>query len=75
MDINAILTYLTENKLLLVGAVAALTEVLAIVINFWRKVKAEATAVKVYGGDHVKVSAISKLLWSANPINLFRKIK
>ena len=74
MTLETILTFITNDKTIIVGAVVAITEIITIIINFYRKIKLESNAVKVYGGDHVKTSFVQKLIWSANPLNLFVKM-
>jgi len=75
--IETILTFLAGNKAIIVGATATIAEVATIVINFVRKNKAEKQVVQAMGTegatDAPKTSLGKKLLWSANPINLFRK--
>lgn len=81
MTLETILTFLTENKTIIVGAVVTLTEVATIVINFVRKTKSDAKVVQTMidsgtGTSQLapKASVGKKLLWSANPINLFKRL-
>jgi len=71
MTLEDILTFLNNDKTIIVGAVVVITEVLTIIINFYRKIKAEANAVKTL---NAKPSFIQRLLWAANPLNLFVKL-
>jgi len=78
--LESILTFLTENKSIIVGAAATIAEVATIVVNFVRKTKANEKVVQTMmnAGDDIefggsKPSNGKKLLWSANPINLFKK--
>ena len=77
--LESILTFLAANKAIIVGATATLAEVATIIINFVRKNKAEKEVVQTMGDASAasapKASVGKKLLWSANPINLFRKPK
>ena len=69
---DSILTYLAEHKAALVGATATVLEVMALVINFWRKNRV-AKQVQILGADLKNETKLQKFLWAANPINLFRK--
>jgi len=71
MNLETILTFITNDKTIIVGAVVAITEIITIIVNFYRKIKAEAEAVKILSTS--KTSFINKFFWSANPANLFRK--
>ena len=72
--IETILTFLTENKSICVGAAITITEVATIFINWHRKLEAEHSRVTSIGAGIVKTEPVrSKILWSINPINLFRK--
>lgn len=74
--LNMILTYLAEHKTIVVGATATVLEVLTLFVNFWRKNKA-AKQVQLMGADVTtgnRKTKFQKLLWAANPINLFRKV-
>jgi hypothetical protein len=76
MDIASILTWLADNKTIVVGAFATLSEVIVIIVNCYRKTKAEKVAVKTLISvpeTAPKSTLTRKLLWSANPINLFRE--
>ena len=77
--LESILTFLAANKTIIVGATATLAEVGTIIINFVRKNKAEKQMVQTMSEagmtDVPKASVGKKLLWAANPINLFRKPK
>jgi len=74
--IESILGFFANNKEI-VAATATITEVLVIIINFWRKAKAEKAVVKTLVafevGSFKPTTTGKKFLWSINPINLFRK--
>lgn len=61
--LTSLLTFLAENKIILVGASATIGEIFVIIINTIRRSK------KVQTFENKGNS----FLWSANPINLFRK--
>ena len=69
--IDSIMTYLAENKAVVVGAVATVLEVATLVINFWRQNK--SNKVKPLGVEAKGRTKLQNFLWAANPINLFRK--
>ncbi len=75
--LESILTFLATNKAIIVGATATLAEVTTIIINFVRKNKVENEMVQTMGDvdspESLKSPLGKKLLWSANPLNLFRK--
>jgi len=71
--LESILTFLTANKAIIVGATATLAEVGTIIINFVRKNKAEKQMSEAGVTDVPKTFVGKKLLWAANPVNLFRK--
>jgi hypothetical protein len=64
-----ILQFLTTNKLAIVGAAATIGELVVIAVNTMRKCKAQK--VQIMSNQQVKTKSF---LWSANPINLFRKV-
>ena len=68
-----ILEFLTNNKIIIIGATVTLTEVLTVIINFRRKNKAEQSMISTMGTNYKYKTISQKLLWSLNPINLFRK--
>jgi len=73
--LQEIISFLDGNKEL-IGAVAVLTEILIIVINFVRKVRSEAIpqGVAVIREQTTKTSFVKRLLWSANPLNLKKRL-
>jgi len=86
-NIQEIVTYLSENKPALIGAIGTIIEIIILVFNLFRKLKAKKHAqmrVQSVARKPKKVrkqvaihaakynSKIRTLLWSANPINLFR---
>lgn len=77
-----ILTFLTDYKVIVVGAATTLSEVVVVLVNMRRKLKAERQAVETMSAadqDFEKRTRLSRmlsrknLLWSANPLNLFRQ--
>lgn len=70
-----LLEFLAGNKAVLIGAAVTVGELLVIAVNTYRKLRAdkakdaEITTLEA----KPKRSVSSTLLWSANPINLFRK--
>jgi len=79
--LESILTFLAENKAIVVGACACIAEVATIVVNFVRRTKSDAKVVQTMmdagsgtASSAPKLSAGKKLLWSVNPINLFKKL-
>ena len=61
-----ILTFLSENKVITIGAVATICEVIVIVVNCVKRIK----AVKPMS----ETSKFKTFLWVANPINLFKEV-
>jgi len=73
--IQEIISFLNGNKEL-IGAVAVLSEILIIVINFMRKVRSERvpSGVAFVREKSPKTSFAKKLIWSMNPLNLRKKL-
>ena len=74
--IEHILNFLTSNRAIIVGAAITIAEVIVVVINVWRKNRAEKTLVKlmnIASKTYVYDTKVQTLLWILNPINLFRK--
>ena len=72
------LTFFAENKVILVGGLGAITESIIIVTNFWRHIKSlHKGEVQLMGASKYRInkhpSFVKTFLWSANPINLFKK--
>ncbi len=69
--IEQILQFMTENKLIIIGAATTISEVIVIFWNMRRKAK----TVKVMAATEnaTPESKLSVILWAANPINVFRK--
>ena len=63
-----ILTFMTENKEIIIGAAVVVSELVVIIVNTRRRLKKKS--VKLMGD---KSSTMGELLWVANPINLFRR--
>lgn len=76
--LTSILTYLSSNKLIVVGAFATTCECLVIAVNTWRQLRKEksmAKALSVDAKSFRKVRSMKTvLLWSANPLNLFKSV-
>lgn len=66
-----ILEYLASNKTIVVGATATLAEVTVIIVNTWRKLRADKNRTVAMG--MARPSNLQVFLWAANPINLFRQ--
>ncbi len=66
--IENILQFLADNKEILVGAALTVSEFIVILVNTLRRSKA-----KPVGVMDAKHSKLKSLIWSANPVNLFRK--
>lgn len=101
MTLLQILTYISENKTVITGAVGCIGETTVILWNLWRHAQAERAKLEAAlkkaledlqkaleeKASHVAESKMPcawddwvevvplwrKVLWSANPINLFRK--
>lgn len=69
LELVSLLTFLTEHKVVIVGAAATISELIVIIVNLWRKLRQRKTGVMVY----TPVSPVRTLLWAMNPINLFRR--
>ncbi len=73
MDIaTTILEFITNNKAIIVGAVVTLSEVNVVIWNMLKRMKAKSVASMSMNGESPKTT-FKDFLWSANPINLFRK--
>lgn len=83
-----ILQFLTDHKLIVVGAATTISEVVVVLVNLRRKLKKENQVMEAMSalnsnGEVVssndvesqrkKTTISGNLLWAANPINLFRK--
>lgn len=78
-----VLTFISANKAVITGSVACVGEVVVIILNLRRKYKAEAAKTirvpipnknwEVTMTETTIEPAWRKVLWAANPINLFRK--
>ena len=66
--IEDILIWLADNKEIVIGAAVTISELIIILVNTLRRSKA-----KTVTAMDAKSSKLKKLVWSANPINLFRK--
>ena len=65
-----ILHYLTEEKVLILGAAATLCELVVIIINTYRQIHNQK---KIETMSLVVQPTRKTFLWACNPINLFRK--
>ncbi len=77
-----ILTFLTDHKLIIIGAATTFCEVVVVFVNMRRKLRKDLQTVSTMdAGDQRaerrtrvgRMTSKEYLLWSANPINLFRK--
>jgi len=69
--IESILSFLTSDSAIIVGAVATVAEVFVIIINARKRIK-KARMVTVCSGS-CGCSKFKKILWVMNPINLLRQ--
>lgn len=67
--LTEILSFLTDQKVIITGAATTISELVIIIVNTYRKLKAQPQN-KAFG---VTIDSMKLFLWSANPINLFRK--
>lgn len=67
-----ILTFLATNKVVITGAAATLAEVVVVLVNLRRRLKKQSEDTTLLSDESVKSSMFKDLMWSANPINLFR---
>ena len=80
---TTILEYLANNKTIVVGATVTLAEVIVIIVNTWRKLRANRIAAASYYNvgtpesklyqPPVPLKKVNVFLWAINPINLFRR--
>lgn len=78
-----ILTYLSVQNAIIVGAVGTICEVIVIVYNMTRKLKAENREYNIRLSVHIdspdrferppKPNKLKTFMWSLNPLNVFRK--
>lgn len=72
-----LLTYLSGNKIIIVGAVGTICESIVIIVNCYRRLKKEKVIAMKLSVEPSSFRSIiswkSLLLWSANPLNLFKK--
>lgn len=68
-----ILNFLSSQNIIIVGAVTCVCEVLVVIVNTYRQLKHQKQQVQTLGIK--KTTSTSKMLvWSLNPLNLFRTI-
>lgn len=70
--VESLLQFLTDNRTIIVGATVTIAEVTTVVVNLLRKLKSEKEKMQTMGAGE-RESFAKKLIWSANPINLFRQ--
>lgn len=70
-----LLEFLANNKAVLIGAAATVGELLVIAVNTYRKLRAnKQRAIEIATLEAKEQPTTFQIfLWSANPINLFRK--
>lgn len=73
MTLLNILTFLSENKTVVVGATVTMCEVIVIIINYVRKSRSENKRFMSEAVEEGPMTMKNKLFWSINPINLFRE--
>lgn len=79
--LTEILTYLTVQKVIILGAAATISELIIIIVNTYRKIKANTQSINTFMAVDARTEGIFKphpnikgtFLWSVNPMNLFRK--
>lgn len=78
--IEPILTFLSSKQAVIIGATATIVEVVITIVNAYRRCKdaekklATLTVVPAeVAKDHPETNFYSFLVWSLNPVNLFRK--
>lgn len=69
--VNMIVEYLANNKVALIAAAGVVSELTVIVVNTIRKLKQQPQMETM---SNEKEGFGKKVLWVANPINLFRKV-
>jgi len=80
MMLLEVLTFLTNHRTIIIGATTTLTEVVIIFVNMRRKLRKDTQAASIINHRIDQRTYITRiisrkyLLWSANPINLFRKL-
>ena len=82
--IKSVLTFITENKVLLIAAIAVVCEVVVTLVNLYRKFKGQPPVVLTESvvkavdqpAEEVKpLSTVEMVKWSVNPLNLFKSAK
>lgn len=72
--ITEILEYITNNRVIIVGAAGTICEVIVIIINLMRRIhRLEGMSYSLMGYKQSKFLKV--LFWSANPLNLFRSVQ
>ena len=72
--LTEILSFLTSQKTIIVGAAACVCEVIVLVVNTYRKLHSQNIQFKTLGTYKQVTSTKEIFFWALNPINLFRKI-
>ena len=69
------LIYLVANKAIIVGTAAVVSELIVIVYNLRRRLKKirKTTVAEPSCMPQKEIVEMKDLLWSANPINIFKK--
>lgn len=72
---QVILDYLTSNQKTVIGIVVATVEMVVIVVNMWRKTRADIAKVATMAADQpAKNPSLTRtFLWSVIPWNIVRK--
>ena len=79
----SLLTFLSENKVIITGATLCVGEVIVIITNLYRKNKIETKAKAIdtiikknrenpEWPPWLAKTNLQKILWAANPLNLFK---
>ena len=77
MTLTDVLNFLTSEKTVIVGSITCLCESVVIIVNTYRRLKSHEQDNKITPSSYEpspKLKTSEILLWSLNPLNLFRKI-
>lgn len=72
------MNYLSNNGTVIITSAATLAELIVIIVNLLRKLKSNinqkfSVDLQSYHLEKKKNTTMNLILWSVNPINLFRK--
>ena len=71
-----IMNFLTNNRVIILGTLTTIGECVVIIVNTYRKIHNDQQPSKntLMIGFPKTNKALSVFLWSANPINLFKRL-